>query len=161
MAPRIVIVTAPPGGLPALRDLIARLPRAFPLPVIIAGHGGGDERRSLEEASRRRLIEPEDKEEILPGAVYLSPPDYLLLVERGHFALSTEEASAQTASEALCESAIDAYGGDVIRVILSGLEDGEAALSAGPDAKWVIIPPTRIPGALHDRCLTSPEREKE
>jgi two-component system chemotaxis response regulator CheB len=64
--------------------------------------------------------------------VYLAPPDYHLLVERGSFALSVDERvqNARPSIDVLFESAADAYGEGVIGVILTGAnQDGAAGLA--------------------------------
>ena len=62
----------------------------------------------------------------------MAPPDYHLLVEKGHLALSTEAAIsyARPSVDALFESAADAYGDRVVGVILTGTNrDGAAGLA--------------------------------
>jgi two-component system chemotaxis response regulator CheB len=70
---------------------------------------------------------------IEPHNVYLAPPDYHLLVQRGSFALSTDERVqfARPSIDVLFESAAYAYGPGVIGIILTGAnEDGAAGLAA-------------------------------
>ena len=45
----------------------------------------------LQHADPRPVRDVEDKMAIEPGHVYIAPPDYHLLVERGTFALSVDE----------------------------------------------------------------------
>jgi two-component system, chemotaxis family, protein-glutamate methylesterase/glutaminase len=75
--------------------------------------------------------EVEDKDEIVPGNVYLAPPDYHLLIEPSYFALSTDEpvSYARPSIDVLFESAADIYAEQVIGVILTGAnQDGIAGL---------------------------------
>ncbi len=74
----------------------------------------------------------EDKMPIEPRNVYLAPPDYHLLVQRGSFALSTDARVqfARPSIDVLFESAAYAYGRGVIGIILTGAnEDGAAGLA--------------------------------
>lgn len=81
----------------------------------------------------------EDKEPIIPGTIYFAPPDYHLLVEgplvngRHTFALSQDERVhySRPAVDVLFESAAEAYGRNLMGVILSGANaDGAAGLKA-------------------------------
>lgn len=74
-----------------------------------------------------------DKDAIEPGTITLSPPNYHLLVEAEHFALSTEAPVyyARPSIDVLFESAADAMGSRVIGVVLTGtLSDGALGLAA-------------------------------
>ncbi len=154
----IVVVGCSLGGLRALQTVLADLPADFPGTVVIVQHreAGSDETlvELLRQHSRLPVGEPEDKDPILPGRVYLAPPDYHLLIETtkrppdhpttrlpdhptmrlpGHFALSTDEPVnyARPSIDVLFESAADAYGERVIGVILTGANaDGAQGLAA-------------------------------
>lgn len=123
---KMVVVGTSMGGLHALQVLLPGLPKSFRVPVAIAQHRHKDSNESLsvflQQYCALPLTEPEDKDEIAPGQVYLAPPDYHLLVEVGHFALSTEAPvrQARPSIDVLFESAADAYGENVIGVILTG-----------------------------------------
>jgi two-component system chemotaxis response regulator CheB len=89
-----------------------------------------------------RVRDADDKEPIVAGNVYLAPPDYHLLVEPGHFALSTDERvhHARPSIDVLFESAADAYGERVIGVILTGAnQDGASGLARIKAAGGVAI----------------------
>src|SRR5438046_815995 len=93
MTVQLVVVGASLGGLEALRTLLGGLPPDFPAPVAVAQHRRGRDgplRNILQEHSALPVVEAEDKLWVETGRVYLAPPDYHLLVEPGHFALSTE-----------------------------------------------------------------------
>jgi two-component system, chemotaxis family, protein-glutamate methylesterase/glutaminase len=134
----VICVGASWGGLDAVGRLLADLRAGVDLPVVIAQHRhptstpGG-----LAELLRLRVKRPvqdaEDKMPIERGKVYIAPPDYHLLVERGSFALSVDERVqfARPSIDVLFESAAYAYGPDAIGIILTGAnEDGAAGLAA-------------------------------
>ena len=132
---KIVVMGTSLGGLQALQILLPSLPKSFPLPVAIVQHRHRDSKDSLsvflQDYCALPLTEAEDKEAIAPGRVYLAPPDYHLLIEEGHFALSTEGAvcHARPSIDVLFESAADAYAEGVIGVILTGAShDGSQGL---------------------------------
>lgn len=136
MAFELVVVGASLGGLHALQVLLGGLPNEFPLSVAVAQHRqkGCDDTLGmlLQRYTALPVEEVEDKEMILPGHVYLAPPDYHLLVEEGHFALSTEApvCHARPSIDLLFESAADAYAERVIGVILTGAsQDGARGLA--------------------------------
>ena len=71
--------------------------------------------------------EADDQDELEAGHIYIAPPDYHLLVERGSLALSTDEKVqfSRPSIDVLLESAADAYASRLIAVILTGAnEDG-------------------------------------
>lgn len=136
MRPEIVVIGTSYGGLAALQSLLPALAPAFPASVIVAQHRGKDSDEGLCEFLRRHcplpLSEPNDKERIESGHVYLAPRDYHLLVERGRFALSTESpvAFARPSIDVLFESAADAYRDLVVGVVLTGANgDGSRGLA--------------------------------
>ncbi|MBA3532644.1 MAG: chemotaxis protein CheB [Ardenticatenales bacterium] len=132
----LVVVGTSLGGLNALRLLLAALPATFPLPIAIVQHrhkeSGGLLLAALQAVSHLPIVETEDKALIVPGQVYLAPADYHLLVELGHFALSTDEhvCHARPSIDVLFESAADVYGSRLIGVILTGASrDGAEGLA--------------------------------
>ena len=136
MAFEIVVVGTSTGGLKALQILLAGLPEEFPLPIAIVQHRGKGSESGLcdflRKGSNLTVTEPEDKEPVLPGHVYLAPRDYHLLVENGSFALSTDwpVAYARPSIDVLFESAADDYAERAIGVILTGAnQDGSRGLA--------------------------------
>lgn len=125
MAFEIVVIGTSYGGLSALQILLPELAKDFPLPVIVVQHRGkGSDNlcEFLQKHSALPLTEPNDKDALTPGRVYLAPRDYHLLVERGSFALSTEApvGFARPSVNVLFESAADVYQEHVVGVILTG-----------------------------------------
>jgi two-component system chemotaxis response regulator CheB len=132
----IVVIGASYGGLSALQILLPDLSPEFPCPVVIVQHRKKDADDGLCEYLRRRsplpLIEPDDKEKVEPGRVYLAPRDYHLLIEESIFALSTESpvAYARPSIDVLFESAADIYHERIIGVVLTGANrDGAQGLA--------------------------------
>lgn len=126
MAFELVVIGTSAGGLTALETLLSGLPADFPLPLVLVQHRSVDSGEMLGTLLRRHCLlpvrEPQDKEPMLPGRVYLAPPDYHLLVEAGGFALSTDRPVryARPSIDVLFESAADAYGAGVIGIVLTG-----------------------------------------
>jgi two-component system, chemotaxis family, protein-glutamate methylesterase/glutaminase len=134
----LICVGASWGGLDAVGRLLADLPIQVDQPVVIAQHRHSTSAPAgLADLLRLRVKRPvqdvEDKMPIERGRVYIAPPDYHLLVERGSFALSVDERVqyARPSIDVLFESASYAYGRGVIGIILTGAnEDGAAGLAA-------------------------------
>ena len=133
----IVVVGTSIGGLKALQTLLSALPDDFPVPMVIVQHRGKDSEIGLcdflTRSSRLPISEPEDKEQIVSGRVYLAPRDYHLLVEKGSFALSTDPAVgfARPSIDVLFESVADEYQERAIGVVLTGANrDGGRGLAA-------------------------------
>ena len=88
----IVVVGTSLGGLHALEVILGGLPRDFALPIAVVQHrdrhADGMLNAVLQRFCALPVGEPEDKEIVAPGRVYLAPADYHLMVERGRFALS-------------------------------------------------------------------------
>ncbi|HEV7858138.1 MAG TPA: chemotaxis protein CheB [Pyrinomonadaceae bacterium] len=136
MEEKIVVIGTSAGGLSALQILLPGLPSEFPCPLVLVQHRGKEAGSGLcdflQRSSRLPVEEPEDKEPIAPGRVYLAPRDYHLLIEERHFALSTAApvSYARPSIDVLFESAADAYGKQVIGVILTGKNrDGARGLA--------------------------------
>jgi len=136
MAFELVVVGTSLGGLEALHVLLTALPKNFPASMAVVQHRHKNSENTLsfflQQHSVLPLKEPEDKEVIVPGNVYLAPADYHLLVEPGSFALSTEAPVeyARPSIDVLFESAADAYTKRVIGVILTGSnQDGAQGLA--------------------------------
>lgn len=145
MAFEMVVIGTSTGGLMALEILLLGLPAGFPLPVVIVQHRSVDSGEMLSTMLRRNSVlpvrEPQDKEDILPGHVYLAPPDYHLLVDEDAFALSIEGAVryARPSIDVLFESAADSYGPGVIAVVLTGANSDGARGAERIKAKGGIV----------------------
>jgi two-component system, chemotaxis family, protein-glutamate methylesterase/glutaminase len=129
----LVCVGASWGGLQALGRILNDLPADFDLPIAIAQHRHPDAHEGtlselLQLQTNRPVLDVDDKMAIEPRRVYVAPPNYHLLVERGSFALSVDERIkfARPSIDVLFETAADAYGAGVIGIILTGANDDGA-----------------------------------
>ena len=135
MTYELIVIGASWGGLHAVGEILSALPRDLEAAVVVAQH------RRIDTAELAALLggrahlpvgDVDDKQPIERGHVYLAPPDYHLLIERGYFALSQDERVhySRPSIDVLFESAADAYRERVIGVILTGSnEDGAAGLA--------------------------------
>jgi two-component system chemotaxis response regulator CheB len=133
-----VVIGASVGAIDALSSLLPTLPAAYPLPVLVVVHVPADKKSSLAELFAPRcqvgVKEAEDKESIGAGMVYFAPADYHLQVEPDFtLSLSSDEPVlfSRPSINVLFESAADAYGSNVIGVVLTGAStDGALGLQA-------------------------------
>ncbi len=135
MAYRVVVVGTSWGGLQALRCIAVALPAGFPLPVVAIQHRHRDSdallQQLLQDRSAIPVSEVEDKEPMRAGQLYIAPPDYHLLIEDGHFALSTDPPVrfSRPSIDVTFASAAASLGAGVIGVVLTGANaDGAEGL---------------------------------
>jgi two-component system chemotaxis response regulator CheB len=136
MEAKLVVMGTSLGGLSALTVVLSGLPKEFATPIVIVQHRGkaADDALAniLGAQTRLAVSEPNDKETIETGHVYIAPADYHLLVEAGRLALSTEAPInyARPSIDATFESAAETYGRSLIGVVLTGSNDDGARGSA-------------------------------
>jgi len=127
------------GGLDALSRIFAGLRHQFPLPIVVVQHTHPSTDMEfmvqyLNGISSLPVKEAQDKELIIDGMVYLAPPDYHLLVNRdGSFGLNVDAKVnfSRPSIDMLFESAADAFGPELIGIILTGANsDGADGLVA-------------------------------
>lgn len=133
-----VVIGCSAGGLDALRILLEALPTGFPATVIIVAHTAPCSDNLLPtllaKICRLPVSEAREREPVLPGHVYVAPPNYHLLIEQDRtFALSVDErvCFVRPSIDVLFQSAADAYGERLVGVILTGANsDGAQGLKA-------------------------------
>jgi len=122
----MVVIGASTGGIRAVGTILAGLPRRFPLPVVVVLHRMPMTSdllvTILQSDSALPVSEPEDKDPVEAGRVYIAPADYHLLVEDGAFVLSVDEPVnySRPSIDVLFEAAAAAYGEGVIAILLTG-----------------------------------------
>ncbi|MEP6509335.1 MAG: chemotaxis protein CheB [Gemmatimonadales bacterium] len=125
----IGVIGASWGGLAALSELVKSLPRDFTLPLAIVQHRSkqADDllAQLLQDVTPLHVVDVEDKEPIQPGTVYIAPANYHMLVDDGHFTLTTDPLVrfSRPSIDVTFVSAGDAYPGATLGVILTGAND--------------------------------------
>jgi two-component system chemotaxis response regulator CheB len=133
----LICIGASWGGLHAISRVLEDIPDEVEQPIAIVQHRHPESAERafadlLQSHTSRPVADVEDKTPIERAKVYLAPPDYHLLVERGSFALSVDERvrHARPSIDVFFVSAADAYREGVIGVVLTGAnEDGAAGLA--------------------------------
>ena len=166
----VIVVGASWGGLDAVSRLLDDLHDDVRQPIVVAQHRSAESQRGalatlLAQHTRRTVCDPDDKTALEPEHVYLAPPDYHLLVENGHLALSTDAPVqfARPSIDVLFESAADAYGERAIGIVLTGAsEDGAAGLARIKDRGGVAIvqdPGTSLRRTMPDAAIAATQAD--
>jgi two-component system chemotaxis response regulator CheB len=126
MAAELIVIGTSLGGLAALQVLLGHLDPELKVPVAVVQHRSSDSDEALLTLLRTYcplpVEEPEDKQPILPGHIYLAPASYHLLVDGTSFALTCDApvCHARPSIDVLFESAAIAYCERLIGVVLTG-----------------------------------------
>ncbi len=131
----IVAIGVSTGGPNALADILPRLPKNFPVPIVIVQHMpprftklladrlNAESAISVEEGSAGRVL--------APGHAYIAPGDYHMVVRREGVSLrlatnqAPPENSCRPAVDVLFKSVAEVYGGRMLAVVLTGMgQDG-------------------------------------
>jgi two-component system, chemotaxis family, protein-glutamate methylesterase/glutaminase len=133
----IIVIGCSAGGVEALGKLASELPADLPAAVFVVHHFPSHAYSVLPailiRAGPLPAAHAADGEAIEPGRIYVAPPNYHLLVRRGHVRVmhGPRENGHRPAVDPLFRSAALAYESRVIGVILSGtLDDGTEGLLA-------------------------------
>jgi two-component system, chemotaxis family, protein-glutamate methylesterase/glutaminase len=124
---KAVVIGGSAGSFQGVVKILAQLPKGFPLPIIMCLHRLKHVRNGFVEAlsikSVNQVTEPNDKENIKKGSVYLAPANYHMSVELGnHFALSTEDMinNSRPAIDITLGSCAFVYKEKLVGILLSG-----------------------------------------
>jgi two-component system, chemotaxis family, protein-glutamate methylesterase/glutaminase len=162
----LIVIGTSWGGLEAVSILLDGLHDDVHQPIIVAQHRSveseeGGLARLLGFHTRRLVSDPDDKTPLAPDHVYVSPPDYHVLVEDGHMALSTEAPVqfARPSIDVLFESVADEYGPHAVGIVLTGANsDGAAGLARIKERGGVAIvqePATSVRRTMPDAAIAA------
>ncbi|PKP09993.1 MAG: chemotaxis protein CheB [Bacteroidetes bacterium HGW-Bacteroidetes-4] len=138
---KAVIIGGSAGSFQVVTKIVSSLPANYPLPVILCLHRLKHVRSGFVEAlsikAQMPIVEPNDKEPIKSGKIYLAPANYHLYVELGNrFSLSTEDAvnHSRPSIDLSFFSASYNYKRKLVGIILSGAnKDGALGLKSVKD----------------------------
>ncbi|GAA4469589.1 chemotaxis protein CheB [Nibrella saemangeumensis] len=135
----IIVIGGSAGSISVMIQILSALPLQFPLSIVIVLHrlkNVSSEMNKILSMGRRGLNihEPDDKEPVQPGTIYLAPQNYHLLVEADKsFGLDYSELVnySRPAIDVTFESVAQVFGPKAVGVLLSGANhDGAAGLQA-------------------------------
>jgi len=124
---KAIVIGGSAGSIPILNKILAALPPAFPFPIIVCLHRMKNVSEGMTEVfaktSTNYVTEPNDKEPIKNGHVYIAPSNYHLLIEKNFtFSLSTDilENYSRPAIDITIQSCSKVYLKDLIGILLTG-----------------------------------------
>ena len=155
----LIVIGTSWGGLQALSRLLEGLPDDVHQPIVVAQHRSTESEtvvlgRLLQHHTRRLVGDPDDKTPLEDDHVYLGPPDYHVLIEGNHLALSTDAPVwfARPSIDVLFQSAADAYRERAIGIVLTGANtDGAEGLARIKHCGGVAI--VQDPATSHKRTM--------
>ncbi len=135
--PEIVVIGGSAGSFPVVSKLIEQLPETFSFALILVMHrqksGLSEMDKVLSLNKYTKVIEPNDKDQIVPNQIYLAPQNYHLLVENDRtFSLDYSETIhySRPSIDPTFESVADVYGQQAVGLLLSGSNtDGARGLA--------------------------------
>jgi two-component system chemotaxis response regulator CheB len=162
----LIVIGTSWGGLEAVSRLLDGLHDDVHQPIVVAQHRAVDSAAGgladlLGRHTRRIVSDPDDKTPLEPDHVYVAPPDYHVLVEDGHLALSTEAPVqfARPSIDVLFESVADEYADRAVGIVLTGANaDGAAGLALIKGRGGVAIvqePETSLRRAMPDAAIAA------
>lgn len=147
MKHKAIVIGSSAGGFHALKKIIPLLPEDFSLPIMIVQHISATSDnymvKYLDKLSQLTVKEADEKEEVKSGYVYISPPNYHLLVEEDFtLSLSTDAKKnySRPSIDILFETACYAFGSELIGIVLTGANsDGSEGLKMIRDSGGLCI----------------------
>ena len=133
---KMVVIGGSAGSLEVIMKTVAAFPENSNASFVVVIHRKNEPdsllRNLLAGRTQLSVKEVEDKERIVPGTVYLAPPDYHLLFEdETAFSLDVSEKihHSRPSIDVTFESAAEVYGAALIGILLSGANaDGSHGL---------------------------------
>jgi two-component system chemotaxis response regulator CheB len=148
--PAILVIGSSTGGPEALAKVLPALPASLPVPVLLVQHMPPVFTRQfaqrLDRLSALRVVEALDGTPLAPGTVHLAPGDHHLTIRtspRGNATMLTQgppENFCRPAVDPLFRSAVDAYKGAVLAVVLTGMgSDGRLGAARIREAGGTVV----------------------
>jgi len=129
--PAVLVIGSSTGGPEALSKLLPLLPATLPVPILLVQHMPPVFTRQFAQRLDRlcalRVVEATDGVPLQPGTVHLAPGDHHLVVRPGRGTHTTglhqgpPENFCRPAVDPLFRSAVAAYDGAVLGVVLTGM----------------------------------------
>jgi two-component system, chemotaxis family, protein-glutamate methylesterase/glutaminase len=124
---RLVVIGSSTGGPQALQEVIKALPANLPVPVVIAQHMPPQFTlalaKRLNDLCPLRVVEAEDGAPLTPGTVHIGPGGMHTRVTSTHVKVEPDKGESlyKPSVDVLTESAINAFGKQILGVMLTGM----------------------------------------
>ncbi len=125
--PRVVVIGSSTGGPTALQEVLAGIPKGFPVPIVIGQHMPATFTRALakrlDQICALRVVEAGNGESLQRGTVYIAPGGRQMRVTAVGVRISDDDGTDayRPSIDVLAESARATYGNRVIGVMLTGM----------------------------------------
>lgn len=157
---KAILIGGSAGSLAVVTQILRSIPAVFPITIIIVMHRLknviSEMDKVLSTHPGHSIIEPQDKEPVSDGCIYLAPQNYHLLIEADNtFSLDYSEAVrfSRPSIDVTFESAANVYKNETLAILLSGansdgamgmqsiLQKGGAAIAQDPQtAEYSVMP---------------------
>lgn len=143
----IVAIGGSAGSLHVLADVLKNLPQKLPFPVVIVLHRMKNVESELDRLlaleTNIQVLEPDDKQAVMDGKVYLAPQNYHLLIEQDRtFSLDYSELVnySRPSIDVTFSGIAKVYSNKAVGILLSGAnKDGAEGLQEIHDASGLAI----------------------
>lgn len=133
---RCIVIGVSAGGMLALSEILPELSTDFPVPIVIVQHlhpnQGKYHIQYFKDHCQLIVKEADELDVIKAGTIYFAAPNYHLLLEENlHFSFSIDRKVnySRPSIDVMFVSAIDAFDGELIGIILTGANnDGATGL---------------------------------
>lgn len=164
----VIGVGASAGGLEAIQSFLAHLSDGIQShAIIIAQHVSPSYKSMLGHLLSRStsipIVEAEQDKEVIPGFIYITPPDTEIKIVSNQFKLSKpkNQAGPKPSIDILFESLAKCYGNKAVGIILSGTgTDGTSGIMAIHEAGGLTIAQSPITSKFDGMPTSAIETEK-
>ena len=125
---RIVVMAASTGGPSAYHEILSKLPRDFPLPILMVQHISRGFLKGFADWLNGVSVLPiriaSQREKAEPGNVYIAPEEHFMGIDpQGHLHLSPfgSPGDITLSASRLFASAVESYGSGTIGILLTGM----------------------------------------
>src|SRR5437763_1691678 len=122
---QLVVIGASAGGVEALSTLVGTLATDFPAPIVIAQHLDPSRLSHLQQILARKsnlaVRTVTNHEQLEAGIIYVVPADHHVEITDHSVRIQTGRARPSPSIDRLLDSAAEAFGEQLVAVILTGL----------------------------------------
>ena len=125
--PKIIVIGSSTGGPQALQEVIGQLPANLPVPIVVAQHMPPHFTQALakrlDACCPPKVVEATHGEPLVNGTVYIGPGGMHLRVTATNLKVEADKGESlyKPSIDALAESALAAFGKNVLGVMLTGM----------------------------------------
>lgn len=168
---RLVVIGASTGGPVALQQILASLPKDFPLPILLVQHMPatftGPFAQRLDQMCAIKVKEAADRDRLAPGVALLAPGGRQMVLETvaGHTVVRIRDSEPgqhyRPSVDVTFAAAAQQFGGKTLALVLTGMgadgREGARALKQGGATVWAQDEKTCVvygmPGAVAEAGL--------